>query len=237
MLLLLLRLSVFSLFIGAVVHVVRNSQPGNSRRMGIAVGWAVATTAVAGFGMVLAKAPARGLIFWVPGLTLMIGVLGYAIYCGQMLGDQQGGYWFKKNPRVGPAVAWGAGVVTGLLAYDWVLLRSKFLLMDPGWGLPKESVPTFFNLLAWSVSEEFFFRGCVQAMLVVWMARLPRAEWWAIAFTAIVFTLQHVTTTPLVIFPAAIAFGILFARFGLWTAAGVHFAANLVSAFILPRLA
>lgn len=108
--------------------------------------------------------------------------------------------------------------------------------MNPAWGIPTERAPVFFSHLAWSLGEEFFYRGCVQALLVVWLARLPRAEWWAIAITAIVFTVQHHSTTPVVIFPAAVAFGMLFARFGLWTAAGVHFAANLANSFLLPRL-
>jgi len=209
--------------------------------MGVAAGWAVAAAFSGGLaiffgiGVLKDQAAVGMLVFRLAGLLPLVGALWVVIYCGQLLGDQQGGYWIKKGVRAGEAAFWSGAALLGLLAYNWAMCRFKPMALS----LPVKGFPTpteLFTNMAYSLGEEFFYRGCVQALLMLWLVRLPSARWWAIVITALAFTAQHVTTPHLLVLPAGVVFGLLFMRFGIWAAVATHFAANLANSHILPRL-
>ncbi len=96
--------------------------------------------------------------------------------------------------------------------------------------------------LSYSLGEEFFYRGCVQALLTSWLVGVRHGNWWAIGTASVIFTAQHVDPNHqgllfLIVLPAGAVFGVLFARFGVSAAAAVHFPSNLSLTFLLPHLA
>lgn len=236
-----LRLTVFAFFVAAVVHVIRHFVPGD-RRILTSVGWAVGTAIVGALGILAGdtlpqEAGGRAtLVFKLLGLLPLAGALWVAIYAGQLLGDSQGGYWFKTGTTVWHAIRWGGVAVLGLLALNWTVCRFSALPLSPA---PAGHIAWVTGLthLGFSLAEEFYYRGCVQALLIAWLARFRGGRWMAVGFAAIVFMAQHVAPWPqlvLMILPGGVVFGILYLRFGLWAAFGVHFVANLVMTFVLP---
>lgn len=238
-----LRLTVFAFFVAAVVQVIRHFVPGD-RRILTSVGWAVGTALVGALAILAGdtlpqEAGGRATLgFKLLGLLPLAGVLWVAIYAGQLLGDRQGGYWVKTGTRARNAILWGGAAVLGLLTLNWAICRFSALPLSP---VPtgRIALATGLTHLGFSLTEEFFYRGCVQALLSAWLTRIRGGRWISVGLAALVFMAQHVAPWPhlvLVILPAGVVFGYLYLRFGLWTAVGVHFMANLVMAFVLPSL-
>lgn len=240
---LLLRLSVFAFFIAAVVHMVRRFNP-EDRRVFTSVGWAMGTALVAALAIFVGSVgPVESTgsvltIFWILSLLPLAGALWVVIYAGQLLGDGQGGYWVKAGRRPRDAVLWSVVAVTGLLVLNGVLCRFNALPLSPA-PTGQAAVSRVITQLGFSMGEEFLYRGCVQALLVSWLARFRSGRWVAVGLAALIFAVQHlapVTQLGLIFLPAGVVFGLLFARFGLWPAAAAHFGANLAMMFVLPHL-
>lgn len=241
--LLALRLTVFAFFVAVVVHLSRHYVPGD-RRIRVALVWTGVLVTVGALSILhesgfRAETGAIGLLL-VKLLMLipLAGVMWVAIYGGMLLGDGQGGYWIKAGTHARDAWLWSGVAVLGLLACNYGYFRLLAVPLAPAPTGPA-IVPVVLRHLMYSVGEEFFYRGCVQALLVVWLARLPGGKWWAVIIASVVFTAQHVVPPIqllLVLFPAGVVFGLLFARFGVRAAIVTHLAANLVMAFVLPRL-
>lgn len=238
-----LRLTVFAFFVAAVVHVIRHFIP-EDRRILTSVGWAVGTALIgalailAGDSFTQETAAGSTLVFKLLGLLLLAGALWVAIYAGQLLGDRQGGYWIKTGTTVQNATLWGGVATLGLLALNWAVCRFSTLPLSPA-PTGRIALVTGLTQLGFSLAEEFFYRGCVQALLNAWLARVRGGRWMSVGLSALVFMAQHVAPWPhlvLMILPAGVVFGFLYLRFGLWAAVGVHFTANLVMAFVLPHL-
>jgi hypothetical protein len=242
-LLLLLRLAILPFFIAAVMYVIRHFKP-RDRRMVAAAGWAMGTSllaalAILGDSGIPANAAAAGLLgFKLFGLLALAGALWVAIYAGQLLGDRQGGYWIKAGGPARKAAGWSGMALLGLLAYNWAILH---LLAIPAAGAPvgREAALRLVAQLSYSLGEEFFYRGCVQALLMAWFVRFRGGPWWAAILAAVIFTVQHVAPLShlaLFIFPGAVLFGVLFLRFGLGAAVAAHVGANMAMTLVLPRL-
>jgi hypothetical protein len=241
--LLALRLTIFAFFVAAVIHVFRRFDV-RDRRIGVAMGWAAGVTGVGALA-ILAESwvSAEPLAIGALALKLFIllsltGVLWVAIYSGLQLGEQQGGYWTKTCTTLRAASLWSGAAVLGLLAGNlacWRVFASTLNLAPSGEAI----LPVVLSHLSYSLGEEFFYRGCVQALLVFWLGRIPGGKWWAVIIATGVFTAQHTfapTQLLLAVYPAGVVFGLVFARFGIWAAVATHFAANLVMSFVLPRL-
>lgn len=240
---LLLRLSVFVFFIAAVVQVIRHFNP-QDRRIFTSVGWAMTVAFAAALAIFFASLgsaePAGSVMAAVKILSLLpvAGALWVVIYAGQLLGDHQGGYWTKAGGCSRNAVLWSVVAVVGLFVWNWALCRLSAQSLRPA-PTGQAAVVQVFKLFGFSLGEEFFNRGCVQALLVAWLARFRGGHWAAVGLSAVVFASQHVapvTQLGLIFLPAGVVFGLLFARFGLWPAAAAHFGANLMMVFVLPRV-
>ena len=89
-------------------------------------------------------------------------------------------------------------------------------------------------LAAAPVSEEFFFRACLQTLLGGWVARMKplwpdaRARWMAVIFTSLIFALAHGLPWEMPpIFVLSLCLGYAYERTGnIWTSITIHAAFN-----------
>jgi membrane protease YdiL (CAAX protease family) len=77
------------------------------------------------------------------------------------------------------------------------------------------------------IAEEFFFRGCVQTLLVHWLSqkysRPATARWVAVVFTSLLFAALHQWWAAPPIFVLALCLGYAYERTGnLWTCITIH---------------
>lgn len=178
-------------------------------------------------------------------MDVLLGLaLWIAIYVGILLGDRQGGYWTKAKGEGHDrdAVMWcGAAIGVALLFTVAVCHFSQIHPRAPvvaGFG---SALAPLFALLAFSLAEEFVYRGCFQALLDSWFGPSRLGGLCAIIIAAVLFAAQHVDPTHpnarfLMAFVAGLAFGAVFSRFGVLAAASAHFGSNLLATFLLPHI-
>lgn len=236
----LLRLSVFVFFILALVFLARNWVRGDKRQK-----WAV----MAGVGVALmaslclvldtVAAPDKQSVIrllMLPGAAVLGVAIWITCYAGTILWDKNGGYWVKNKageqwPR---AVLWCMLVTAGLGAWSAIVCRLFSVPLLPAkWGSPISTVSYLCSQLAYIFAEEIFYRGWVLGILTVYLAKFRWGNLAALVIASVVFAVQHVNGLhpALIMFIAlggGIAFGLIFQKFGLVAAMGVHLASNLV---------
>ena len=244
-----LRLSIFVFIVLAVIYAIRNRVPNDRRLVGaLLAGAGVALAAV--LSLILDAVVAGDKQTIVRFFVMLPGAMGLAVgiwvasYAGMVLWGKSGGYWFRNN-SAGRWVATstvGVLVVLGLLLWSSLVCRLFAVPVAPvSWNSPVLLLSYVSTQLAYSLGEEFFYRGWVQGVLGVYLAKFRWGSGAAIALAAVVFAVQHVGgpyQLPILIIAVGggLTFGVVFQRFGLVTAAGVHLLANLVQALVLPYL-
>jgi membrane protease YdiL (CAAX protease family) len=163
--------------------------------------------------------------------------------------------WYRQPQRLGLTPEWiPKGVATGLLSLFMVLPLMWLVLMVTSQMVNQdtEHVHPYLKLLGESqgsggkalillsilvgapVSEELFFRGCVQTLLSGWLSkratnwRPARVRWLAVVFTSLLFASAHSdwwSRPP--IFVLSLCLGYAYERTGnLWTSITIHAAFN-----------
>lgn len=240
-----LQIAAFPMFAAAIVWLVRHFIRDKGK-IKLATLWASIPALCAVLSMVLAAGFPRNFgtaatfsvsVF----LSLLLAcVLWIAIYSGMLLGERQGGYWskFKSAEQIRAAVPWciGATAFATGLSYG---ASSIFHLSVPHFGSGRFVLAATLTKIAYSFAEEFVYRGCFQALLGFWLASVKHGELLAIGIAAVLFTAQHVNQNHqlhvfLVVLPAGLTFGAIFARCGILAAAAVHLVSNLLILFLLP---
>ena len=243
---LLLRLSVFVFAILGVFYLARNwVRNDNRQKWAMITGMWVAVFASAALVLGMAAALDKQAVMQLVMLPVCV-FLGVAIwltsYAGMVLWDKNGGYWVRNNAghQRSRSLLWCAVVAMALRAWTSVFLGLFAVPVLPAkWGPPLANLSYFCSQMAYTVAEEIFYRGWVLGILTVYLAKFRWGSAAALVVASIVFAVQHQNPLhPVLIMmnalAAGIVFGLVFRKFGLVAAIGVHMASNLLLALELP---
>jgi membrane protease YdiL (CAAX protease family) len=168
------------------------------------------------------------------------------IYVGWILWERRSGdywgirFWTSQRRAI---VLTGTVVVAGMIAYSVLL----FYLFSPRLGEAvrilgggddihgfEEWLLVSVVVTNFAISEEFIYRGCIQAMLTRWFGDRQAGAWAAIILTAVLWTLMHTGSLEpnwikyAQVFPLAIFLGWWFSRAGFLGTVSIHVLFNLL---------
>ena len=248
--LLVLRLTIFPLFVFAVIFGIRNWQKGDRRQISSLIGGeaiALAATLSLVLSAVLSneKNAVIQLVVMVPGALILWPAISVAIYAGQLLHSETGNYWFKSREPARYSKVILAEILSamGILGFTLVISRSMHVPIAPfAFSSPLGVISFALSTLAFSFGEEFFYRGWIQEFLGSKLEKTNHGAKLSLLITSVIFTVQHmggIYQVPIMLFAflGGLVFGTIYRQYGMIAAGTVHMLANILTATALPKLA
>jgi membrane protease YdiL (CAAX protease family) len=126
-----------------------------------------------------------------------------------------------------------------LLHYDGTHIHEALQMLGSDTDFRQRAPLLISIVIAAPISEELFFRGCVQTLLGHWLGppSAAKARWLAIVLTSILFAMVHPWWSWPPIFVLAVCLGYAYERTGnLWTSIALHAAFNAAEVTIFLNM-